>query len=312
MQKKSKNFKFLKKIFFARNEPKRLMIRSQHHLCSPRKISARYLSKKKLVIFQEICDPGYAKKVKKLAIFEKFFFARNDLKRLKILSQHHLCSPRKFSGPYLSKKKLVIFQEICDPGYAKKVKKFQIFEKNFFRSKRAKTPYDSFATPFVQSTKNFSPVSLKKEVGHFSRNLWPRICKKSQKTGYLRKIFFSLETTQNALKFVRNTICAVHDKFPVGISQKRRWSFFKKSVTPDMQKKSKNFKFLEKFFSLETTLNALKFVRNTICEICSTNFRPVSLKKEVGHFSRNLWPRICKKCQKIANLQKRIFSLETT
>ena len=176
--------------------------------------------KKEVGHFSRNLWPGYAKKVKKLAIFEKIFFARNDLKRLKILSQHHLCSPREFSGPYLSKKKLVIFQEICDPGYAKKVKKFQIFEKKFFRSKRAKTPYDSFATPFVQSTKNFRPVSLKKEVGHFSRNLWPRICKKSQKTGYLRKIFFSLETTQNALKFVRSTICAVHDKFKASISQK--------------------------------------------------------------------------------------------
>ena len=98
MQKKSKNFQFLKKFFFARNNLKCLKIRSQHHLCSPRQISGRYLSKKKLVIFQEICDPGYAKKVKKLAIFEK-----NDLKRLKIRSQHHLCSPRQISGPYLSK-----------------------------------------------------------------------------------------------------------------------------------------------------------------------------------------------------------------
>ena len=90
--------------------------------------------------------------------------------------------------------------------------------------------------------------------------------KKSKNFKFLKN-FFSLETTLNALKFVRNTICAVHDKFPVGISQKRRWSFFKKSVTPDMQKKSKNFKFLKNFFSLETTLNALKFVRNTICAV---------------------------------------------
>ena len=74
MQKKSKNFQFLKKFFFARNNQKRLKICSQHHLCSPRKISGLYLSKKKLVIFQEICDPGYAKKVKKLPILKKFFF----------------------------------------------------------------------------------------------------------------------------------------------------------------------------------------------------------------------------------------------
>ena len=104
MQKKSKNWLPSKIFFFARNDPKRLKIRSQHHLCSPRKISGPYLSKNKLVIFQEICDPGYAKKVKKSRIFEKNFFARNDPKRLKIRSQHHLGSPQQISGRYLAKK----------------------------------------------------------------------------------------------------------------------------------------------------------------------------------------------------------------
>ena len=52
----------------------------------------------------------------------------------------HLRSPREISGRYLSKKKLVIFQEICDRGYAKKVKKSQIFKKFFFRSKQPKAP----------------------------------------------------------------------------------------------------------------------------------------------------------------------------
>ena len=131
-----KKLQIFEKNFFARNNLKRLKIRSQHHLCSPRKISGPYLSKKKLVIFQEICDPCYAKKTKNREFSKKIFFARNNLKRLKIRSQHHLCSQLKISGPYLSQKKLVIFQEICDPGYAKKVKKFQIFEKFFFRSKQ--------------------------------------------------------------------------------------------------------------------------------------------------------------------------------
>ena len=146
--KKVKKFQiFKKKFFFARNNLKRLKIRSQHHLCSPRKISGPYLSKKKLVIFQEICDPGYAKKVKKFRskfLLKKIFFslettyAKKALKKnffsldFKIRSQHHLCSPRQISGRYLSKKKLVIFQEICDPGYAKKVKKLPILQKKFF------------------------------------------------------------------------------------------------------------------------------------------------------------------------------------
>ena len=48
----------------------------------------------------------------------------------------------------------------------------------------------------------------------------PLICKKSQKISNFLKKIFSLETTFNALKFVRNTICAVHDKFLASISQK--------------------------------------------------------------------------------------------
>ena len=102
------------------------------------------------------------KKSKNFQFLKKIFFARNNQKRLKICSQHHLCSPRKISGLYLSKKKLVIFQE---------------------------------------------------------KSVTPDMQKKSKNFRFL-KIFFSLETTLNALKFVRNTICAVHNKFQAGISQK--------------------------------------------------------------------------------------------
>ena len=122
------------------------------------------------------------------------------------------------------------------------------FEKKFFRLKWPKTPWNSFATPFVQSTTNFRSVSLKKRSWSFFKKSVTPDMQKSQKISNFWKNFFSLEATLNALKFVRNTICAVHNKFQAGISQKRSWSFFKKSVTPDMQKKSKNFKFLKKFF----------------------------------------------------------------
>ena len=38
-------------------------------------------------------------KSKKIANFiKKNFFAQNNLKRLKIRSQHHLCSPQKFQA----------------------------------------------------------------------------------------------------------------------------------------------------------------------------------------------------------------------
>ena len=120
------------------------------------------------------------------------------------------------------------------------------------------------------------------------------------------KNFFSLETTQNALKFVRNTICAVHDKFPVGISQKRRWSFFKKSVTPDMQKSQKISNFWKFFFSLETTLNALKFVRNTICAVHDKFQVGISQKRSWSFFKKSVTPDM-QKMSKKASFQKKNF-----
>ena len=139
--------------------------------------------------------------------------------------------------PVTFKKVVSHFSRNLWPWICKNSQKTVNLGKNFFRSKRPKTPQNLFATPFVQSTTNFRPVFLKKIVSYFSRNLWPRICKKSQKISNFRKKFFSLETILNALKFICNTICAVHEKFQAGISQKRSWSFFKKSVTLDMQKK---------------------------------------------------------------------------
>ena len=129
--KKSQKIGNLGKFFFARNDLKHLKIRSQHHLCSPRKFSGPYLSKKKLVFFKKSVTPDMQKNWKNFKFLKKFFFARNDPKRLIIRSQHHFCSPQKISGRYLSNKKLVIFQEICDPGYAKKSKNLQFLKKNF-------------------------------------------------------------------------------------------------------------------------------------------------------------------------------------
>ena len=101
----------------------------------------------------------------------------------------------------------------------------------------------------MQPTTKFRPVFLKKVVSHFSKNLWPRICKKSQKSGNLRKKIFRLK----------------QPKLPL--------------------------------YSFETP-----FVQST------TNFRPVFLKKVVIHFSRNLWPRICRKSRKIGTVEKFFIS----
>ena len=220
MQKKSKNFQYLKKFFFAPNKLKCLKICSQHHLCSPRQISGRYLSKKKLVIFQEICDPGYAKKSKNREFSKKIFFARNNLKRLKIRSKHHLCSPREISGPYISKKKLVIFQEICDPGYAKNSKNFQFLKKFWFPRNNLKC-LKICSQHHLCSPRQISGRYLsKKMLVIFQEICDPGYAKKVKRFPIFEKNFFSLETSLNALKFVRNTICAVHDKFQASISQK--------------------------------------------------------------------------------------------
>ena len=147
----------------------------------------------------------------------------------------------------------------------------------------------------MQSTTNFRSVSLKKDVGHFSRYLWPRIWQKVKKFQIFEKKIFSLETTLNALKFVRNTICAVHDKFQAGISQKRSWSFFKKSVTPDMQKKSKNFQFLKKIFFSRNNLKCLKICsQHHLCSPRQISGRYLS-KKKLVIFKKSVTPDMQKK-----------------
>ena len=60
-------------------------------------------------------------KSKKIANFPKFFFSlETTLNALKFVCNTICAVHEKISGRYLSKKKLVIFQEIYDPGYAKK------------------------------------------------------------------------------------------------------------------------------------------------------------------------------------------------
>ena len=159
----------------------------------------------------------------------------------------------------------------------------------------------------MQSTTNFRPVSLKKEVGHFSRNLWPRICKSGQKISNFWKIFFSLKTTLNALKFVRNTIYAVHDKFQAGISQKRSWSFFKKSVTPDMQKKSKNFQFSKKIFFAQNNLKCLKICsQHHLCSSRQISGQYLS-KKKLVIFQVICDPGYAKNPKKLPSFPKNVF-----
>ena len=251
-KKSQKTSNFWKKFFSLETSQNTLWFVRNTICAVHEKFQAGISQKRSWSFFMKSVTPDMQKKSKNFKLLKKIFFARNDPKRLIIRSQHHFCSPQKISGRYLSKKKLVIFQEICDPGYAKKVKKFEIFEKFFFRSKRAKTPYNSFATPFVQSTKNFRPVFCKKVVSHFSRNLWPRICKKSQKIGNLGQFFFARNDLKHLKIRSQHHLCSPRQISGRYLS-KKKLVIFQEICDPDMQKKSKNWLPSKNFFSLETT-----------------------------------------------------------
>ena len=78
--------------------------------------------------------PRICKKTQKMRNLYRFFLAQNNLKGFKICPHYHLWSFRWISGPKLSKKNLVIFQKNHDPGYAKKLKKWEIFTDFFGRN----------------------------------------------------------------------------------------------------------------------------------------------------------------------------------
>ena len=251
--KKSQKISNFWKNFFSLETTLNVLKFVRNTICAVHdKFQADISQKRSWSFFKKSVTLDMQKKSKDLQFLKKIFFARNNLKCLKICSQHHLCSPQQISGRYFSKKKLVIFQEICDPGYAKKVKKFQVFEKIFFRLKRAKTPYNSFATPFLQSMKNFRPVFCKKVVSHFSRNLWPRICKKSQKIGNLGKFFFARNDLKHLKIRSQHHLCSPRQISGRYLS-KKKLVIFQEICDPDMQKKSKNWLPSKNFFSLETT-----------------------------------------------------------
>ena len=247
MQKKSKNFQFSEKFFFARNDLKRLKIRSQHNLCSPRKILGRYLSKKKLVIFQEICDPGYAKKSKNFQFLKKIFFARNNLKRLKIRSQHHLCSPRQISGRYFSKKKLAIFQEIYDPGYAKKVKKLATFEKCFFARnvlKRLKIrSQHHLCSPRQISGRNLS----KKKLVILQEIFDPGYAKNSKNCQFSKKFFFARNNLKRLKIRSQHNLCSPRKSLGRYLP-KKKLVLFEEICDPGYAKKVKKFLIFKKIF----------------------------------------------------------------
>ena len=149
------------------------------------------------------------------------------------------------------KKELSDFSKIPWPRICKKTQKMRILYKIFFSSKQPKKLWNTSATPLVKFLMNFRPVTLKKGLTDFSKISW-RICKKTLKMRNLYKIFFSSKQP----KKLRNTSATPLVKFlmnfrPVTL-KKELSDLSKKCMTPGMQKNSKNEKFIQNFFLLET------------------------------------------------------------
>ena len=81
------------------------------------------------------------KKSKNREFWKKIFFARNNLKLLKICSQHHLCSavPEKFQARISQKRSWSFFKKSVTPDMQKS-QKIANFQKKNFRSKQPKAP----------------------------------------------------------------------------------------------------------------------------------------------------------------------------
>ena len=157
---------------------------------------------------------------------------------------------------------------------------------------------------------NFRPVTLKKELSDFSKIPWPQICKKTQKMRNLYKIFFGSKQP----KKLWNTSPIPFLKFPMNfklVTLKKELSDFSKIPWPRICKKTQKMRILYKIFFSSKQPKKLWNTSATPLVKFLMNFRPVTLKKGLTDFSKISW-RICKKTQKMRNLYKIFFRLETT
>ena len=183
--------------------------------------------------------------------------------------------------------------------------------KIFFGSKQPKKLRNTSAIPFLKFPMNFKLVTLKKEFSDFSKIPWPRICKKTQKMRNLYKIFFGSKQP----KRLSNTSAIPFLKFPMKfklVTLKKEFSDFSKIPWPQICKKIQKMRNLYKFFFSSKQPKKLWNTFATPFVKFPMNFRPLTLKKDLSDFSKISWPRICKKTQKIRNLCKIFFLLETT
>ena len=105
----------------------------------------------------------------------------------------------------------------------------------------------------------------------------------------LYKIYFWLETTYKAWKYVCNTICEVSNEFQAPNSQKRSKWIFKNSMTPARYaKKLKKLEIYAKFFFGSKQPKKLWNTSATPFVKFPMNFRPITLKKELSDLSEKM------------------------
>ena len=144
------------------------------------------------MIYQKNAWPRVCKKLKKWEIYTKFIFGSKQPKKLwNTSATPFLKFPMNFKLVTLKKELSDLSKKCMTPGMQKNSKKWEIYTKFNFSSKQPKKLWNTSATPFVKFPMNFRPVTLKKELGDFSKIPWPRICKKTQKWEIYTKFFLA-------------------------------------------------------------------------------------------------------------------------
>ena len=139
MQKKLKKWEIYTKFIFGSKQPKKLWNTSATPFVKFPMNFRPVTLKKELSDFSKIPWPRICKKTQKMRNLYKIFLARNNLKSFEIRPQHHCWSFWWISSWYFSKKNLVIFQKFHDPGYAKILKKWEIYTKFFLARNNLKS-----------------------------------------------------------------------------------------------------------------------------------------------------------------------------
>ena len=128
-----------------------------------------------------------------------------------------------------------------DPGYAKKLKKWEIYTKFIIGSKQPKKLENTSATPFVKFRKNLRPLTLKKELSDLSKKCMTPGMQKTQKMWNLYKIFVWLKQP----KKLWNTSATPFLKFPMNfklVTLKKELSDLSKKAWPGVCKKTQNMR----------------------------------------------------------------------